>query len=87
MTQIVHNRIYQIIGFNGLFVHWPTIARPRMRPIFYAAILKYIIKLNTSIFVPEVFACCTKLEKGNDVGSSYVLMERLSGRMAKSRRR
>jgi aminoglycoside phosphotransferase (APT) family kinase protein len=46
----------------------------------YAATLKYI-KLNTSIPVPEVFACCTKLEKGNDVGSSYMLMERLPGHM------
>ena len=39
------------------------------------------LKLNTSILVPEVFVCCTKLEKVNDVGSSYMLMERLPGRM------
>jgi len=45
----------------------------------YAAALKYI-KLNTSIPVPEVFDCCSKLEKGNDVGTSYILMERLPGR-------
>ena len=46
----------------------------------YAATLKYV-KLNTSIPVPEVFVCCTKSEKGNDVGSSYMLMERLPGQM------
>ena len=38
-------------------------------------------KLNISVLVPEVVVCCTKLEKVNDVGSSYMLMERLPGRM------
>ncbi|KAF8816734.1 hypothetical protein BYT27DRAFT_7237737 [Phlegmacium glaucopus] len=45
----------------------------------YAATLKYI-KLHTSIPVPEVFACCRKSDKGNDVRSSYILMECLPGR-------
>jgi hypothetical protein len=95
-TNPVHTRIFQIIGFNVLFeiVFADGITWLARCPLTYncssqdasdilmqsyAAILKYI-KLNTSIPVPEVFACCTKLEKGNDVGSSYILMERLPGR-------
>ena len=43
---------------------------------------KYI-KLNASIPVPEVFACCTKLKnlKGNDVRvrSSYILISDVKG--------
>ena len=93
---VLHNRIYQIIGFNVLFeivfadgITWLarcplayTCSSQDASDILmqsYAATLKYI-KLNTSIPVPEVFACCTKLEKGNDIGSSYMLMERLPGR-------
>jgi aminoglycoside phosphotransferase (APT) family kinase protein len=96
-TNPVHTRIYQIIGFNVLFeivfsdgITWlarcPLTHRCSSQNASdilmqsYAATLKYV-KLNTSIPVPKIFACCTKLEKGNDVGSSYMLMERLPGQM------
>ena len=86
------NRIYhwQIIGFNVLFIVFADsvtwLARCLLTHHDVSGILmqSYVatstLKLNTSI-LPEVFGCCTKLEKVNDVGSSNMLMERLPGRM------
>ncbi|KAF8963627.1 hypothetical protein BDZ97DRAFT_985523 [Flammula alnicola] len=83
-------------GFNVLFeivfadgITWfarcplPYNCSPRMRLtilcISYATALKYI-KLHTSIPVPEVLACRSRSDKENDVGVSYMLMERIPGR-------
>ena len=46
----------------------------------YATALKYM-KLHTSIPVPNVFACRSGSNKENDIGVSYMLMERMPGRL------
>jgi hypothetical protein len=44
----------------------------------YATALKYM-KLHTSIPVPNIFACRSRSSKENDIGVSYMLMERMPG--------
>ncbi|PPQ64863.1 hypothetical protein CVT26_002581 [Gymnopilus dilepis] len=44
----------------------------------YASTLRYI-KLHTTIPVPTVYDCRRKSEDGNNIGASYLLMERLPG--------
>ena len=44
----------------------------------YATALKYI-KLHTSIPVPDIFTCRSRSSKENDIGVSYMLMERMPG--------
>ena len=45
----------------------------------YATALKYM-KRHTSIPAPNVFACRSGSSKENEVGASYMLMERIPGR-------